>query len=116
MPWKGKDLGSIGEEAEKDFEEFTEFVAFKGHAEIMQETPVGNPALWKSGRGPKGYKGGDLLASWRVDKVGGKWLISSDRVYAAAIWVDGHSRRLYQGQKNAVDKVIQLMKGIKRRQ
>ncbi|MDH5829796.1 hypothetical protein QFW80_04590 [Luteimonas sp. M1R5S18] len=33
---------------------------------IVMKTPVGNPTLWKS-KGPPGYVGGRLRASWTVD-------------------------------------------------
>ena len=35
-------------------------------AEIIQQSPVGNPDLWKSGRKPKGYIGGTFRGNWQA--------------------------------------------------
>lgn len=35
-------------------------------AKIVQRWPVGNPALWESGRAPAGYTPGHSKANWRI--------------------------------------------------
>jgi hypothetical protein len=33
---------------------------------IVMKTPVGNPSIWKSKKGPKGYVGGHARANWQL--------------------------------------------------
>ncbi|MGM0422338.1 MAG: hypothetical protein ACQEQL_04470 [Pseudomonadota bacterium] len=46
-------------------------VAGQVHGKLVEETPVGNPSLWKTNYPPKGYVGGTAKLSWNlsVDKV-----------------------------------------------
>lgn len=34
---------------------------------VILRTPVGNPTIWKSGRGPKGYVGGRARGNWQCN-------------------------------------------------
>ena len=63
---------------------------------VILRTPVGNPSIWKSGRGPKGYVGGRARGNWqcnigpsstavatkRTDKVGNAQIEKALRVMA----------------------------------
>lgn len=41
--------------------------AFHVYSELVFNTPVGNPALWKTKYPPAGYVGGRARANWNID-------------------------------------------------
>lgn len=53
---------------------------------LVKITPVGNPSLWENpNSAPKGYAGGNLKASWTIDKKNDGWLINNSALYASIV-------------------------------
>lgn len=102
MPWD-KPLSGMIKEIRREVEEDSQRLALYALGRFQQDTPVGNPDLWKVPYAPRGYVGGTLKGSFTADKVQNGWLIGSNQDYAEAIWEDGHSARLAEG---AVDVLV----------
>lgn len=101
MAWN-KSLESLAREIEQAYKKDaadTAMYAFKRFKEI---SPVGNPDLWKSGRAPKGYKGGTFREKWELVEGKGRWLVTNPMPYAEAL-EEGHSS---QAQDGLIDVVM----------
>lgn len=59
------DVSRIAKKMNRKAEDVARAVIIEVMASTIEDTPVGNPQLWKSGRGPKGYVGGRLKANWQ---------------------------------------------------
>jgi len=61
-----KQVGKFSVKAINAAEQDRRAICFKLFSAIIQDTPVGNPDLWKSGKAPAGYVGGRLRGNWQT--------------------------------------------------